>query len=174
MKTKGKVTLMTGASLIGMGIMAVEMSEKIPPNKAIYLSTQKICSGINLAMDYLESSQTTEWTGYNFFNLITDSVNPEEYKLIILDNIPDIVRRVRWEYRTDSLTGTSNKVIELINDLAVYVTGDDADIVMLTSEDIEFRSSENEREVLEMVNHSLGKMCDEAYFYVSGRLLKMK
>ena len=174
MKTKGKVTLMTGASLIGMGIMAVEMSEKIPPNKAIYLSTQKICSGINLAMDYLESSQTTEWTGYNFFNLITDSVNPEEYKLIILDNIPDIVRRVRWEYRTDTVTGVANKVVELLNYFAVYVTSAGSDIVMLTSEDYENRFGEAELEIIERVNHTVGKISDSIYFYVSGGLLKIK
>ena len=174
LNTKGRAILLTGGSLTGMGIAAVEMSERHSPEKAMYLVAKSINDGVASAITYLESSQTSVWDKFEYFDIIKETVNPQEYKFFVLDNVPEIVRSVRWEYRTDSLTDTANKVIELINDLAVYVTGDDADIVILTSEDIEFRSSENEREVLEMVNHSLGKMCDEAYFYVSGRLLKMK
>ena len=42
MNTKGKAIILTGASLTGMGIAAVEMSERIPPEKAMYLSAKSI------------------------------------------------------------------------------------------------------------------------------------
>ena len=174
MNTKGKAIILTGASLTGMGIAAVEMSERIPPEKAMYLSTKIIKDGVRSAITYLESSQTSVWSDKEFFNIIKEPVNPKEYKYFVLDNIPEIVRNVRWEYRTDSTTGTAIKVIELVKDLAVYVTDEGADIVIVTSEDIEFASSENEREVLEIVNHNLAKMCDEQYLYVSGGILKMR
>ena len=173
MNTKGRVIILTGASLTGMGIAAVEMSERIPPEKAMYLSAKSICSGISSTMTYLESSQISAWSENEYFDIVKDNVDPQEFKYFVLDNIPEIVKEIRWEYRTDTQNGIANKVIEAVNDLVVYVTSEGADIVILTSEDYKQRYSENELEVLEMVNHALANKCDEEYLYVSGGILKI-
>ena len=104
MNTKGRLILLTGGSLTGMGIAAVEMSERHPPEKAMYLAAKSINDGIGSAITYLESSQTSVWDKFEYFNIIKETVNPQEYKFFVLERSGDSQERPlgvpdRFDYR---------------------------------------------------------------------------
>ena len=170
---KGKAILFTGASLTGMGLEAIEMSENMPRDKAMFLSCGDINPELSIAMRFLESSLVSDWTERKYFNVESENVDPHEYHYFFLDNISAYVDDYVYNDRNGEAFRIANKLISAVVDLASFVTEEGADIIILTSEQGRY-FTDRSHEVLGKVNHVIGDFCDEVYLYVSGGRIKIK